>query len=95
MREVEFSNRTTDGDPLAQLERAFIDEFLRQHGHTPATLAALPTIDAHDLLKAASSYASGRLAELEARAHYVRDLHDSTQSVLAASHPKGRVKSSE
>jgi hypothetical protein len=95
MRDIELTQPTGDGDPLAQLERAFIDEFLRQRGHTLATIGALPGTDAHDLLKAASSYASGRLAELEARADYVRDLHDTTRSVLAAGHQKGRTKSSD
>jgi hypothetical protein len=95
MRNIEPIYRTNDGDPLAQLERAFIDEFLRLRGHGLATLGALPAADAHALLKAASAYASGRLAELEARAHYVRDLHDTTRAVLAAGRQKPRSKSSE
>ena len=47
-------------DPEAQLERAFIDEYLRLHGHDP---------------EAASIYAAGKLAEFESRAHYVHDIH--------------------
>jgi hypothetical protein len=95
MHEVELNDRGIEGDPLAQLERAFIDEFLRLRGHTLATLGALPIPDAHALLKAASAYASGRLAELESRARYVRALHDTTKAVLAAGRQKARSGSSE
>ena len=62
-------------DPEAQLERAFIDEYLRLHGHDPATVRSLPETEVITLLEAASIYAAGKLAEFESRAHYVHDIH--------------------
>jgi hypothetical protein len=62
-------------DPHAQLERAFIDEYLRAHHCSLETLAQLPPAEAAQLLRQASIYASGRLTEVESRAHYVDDLH--------------------
>ena len=62
-------------DPQAQLERAFIDEYIRLHGHDPDAVRLLPTAEVMTLLEAASVYAAGRLAEFESRAHYVHDIH--------------------
>ena len=61
-------------DPEGRLERAFIDEYLRQHGHEPEDVRTMPEARARILL-AASIHAAGRLAELQARAHYVHDVH--------------------
>jgi hypothetical protein len=63
-------------DPEGQLERAFIDDYLRMHGHEPAEVRSLPEALAKPLLEAASIYAAGKLAEFEARAHYVHDIHN-------------------
>lgn len=62
-------------DPEAQLERAFIDEYLKLHGHDAETVRLLPEAQMITLLEAASTYAAGKLAEFEARAHYVHDIH--------------------
>ena len=62
-------------DPTAQLENAFIREFLEQRGHSTASLLTLPESERHLLLEQASRWASSRLAEVEARAHYIHDLH--------------------
>jgi hypothetical protein len=62
-------------DPHAKLEQAFIAEYLQQHGYSAAALEALPVDEVQEVLKRASSYASGRLCEMESRAHYVSDLH--------------------
>jgi hypothetical protein len=62
-------------DPHASLERAFIDEFLRGRGHTVRSLAALPPDEMAALLRAAVAHATLRLGEIEARAHYVSELH--------------------
>ena len=59
-------------DPHAQLERAFIEEYLRSQG---CSLTTLPPDRAAALLSAACRYASERLTEVESRAHYVEDLH--------------------
>ena len=62
-------------DPQAQLERAFIDEYIRLHGHDPDAIRLLPEAEVMTLLEAASIYAAGRLAEFESRAHYIHDIH--------------------
>jgi hypothetical protein len=62
-------------DQTARLEQALIDEFIRQSGHDPARLHDLPESDRDALLKEAARNAAHRLAEVEARAHYVHELH--------------------
>jgi hypothetical protein len=63
-------------EPLAQLERHLIDEYLVAHGQDPEALRQRPDILARTLLTAASQHAALRLTEVESRAHYVRELHD-------------------
>jgi hypothetical protein len=74
-----MSARQTDTsaleDPLSQLERAFIEEFVRREGHDPLMLHDLPEPLRHALLKDASTYAAGKLTEVESRAHFVHDIH--------------------
>jgi hypothetical protein len=62
-------------DQTAQLEEAFITEFLERRGFTREMIHDLPQADVHALMKEASAYASARLAEVESRAQYVHDLH--------------------
>jgi hypothetical protein len=62
-------------DPHAPLERAFIDEFLHTRGHTLRTLTELPPEEMAALLRAAVAHATLRLGEIDARAHYISDLH--------------------
>ncbi len=62
-------------DREAKLELALIEEFLRAQGNDPAALGALADEERQRLLHDASVYAAGKLAEIEARAHYVEDLH--------------------
>jgi len=59
----------------AKLELALIDEYLRQHGHTRDELPQLEPAERDRLRHDAAAYAAGRLAEIDARAHYVEDLH--------------------
>ena len=61
-------------DPHANLEQALIEEFLAKRGHTFASLNALPDKGSR-LLEEASIFASGRMTEVESRAHYVDDMH--------------------
>ena len=78
-----MSSPPSDAAPLydrfAQLERAFIDEFLRLQGHDHATLNKLPDLQRHAMLAAASTYAATKLAEIESRAHYIHDIHGTAQ----------------
>ena len=68
------------GDPLAQLECAFIEEYLQRSGHHLNDLRELPSEQAVALMKEASAYATGRLTEVETRAHLVLALHDGDES---------------
>jgi hypothetical protein len=63
-------------DPNAGLERAIIEDFIRMQGYDPARLQDLPEDLRRRVQSDASTHAASRLAEMEARAHYVHDLHD-------------------
>jgi hypothetical protein len=67
--------------PLAQLERAFIEEFIRARSYDPNKLADLPESERERLLADASIYASGKLMEVEARCHFLDDMHDGTPGI--------------
>jgi hypothetical protein len=73
------SDEFIQSDPEATLERAFIAEFLQRHGHTISTIHELPEVEATALMKEASIYASARLSEVDARSHYVHDIHDASK----------------
>lgn len=70
------SETTPLESPHHALERALIDEFVRAAGHDPARINELPDAIREGLLAEASVYASARLSEVEARSHYVHELHD-------------------
>jgi hypothetical protein len=78
-REVPMSTDRTDvpplEEPLAELERRIINEYIRDHGYDPAALRASADAVGHKILADAAVYASARLTEVEARSHYVRELH--------------------
>lgn len=59
----------------AKLERRFIDEYLHSLGESADALRGRDDARARKLLSAASTYAASRLAEMEARSHYIRKLH--------------------
>lgn len=61
-------------EPLAELERRIIDEYIRGAGQDPAALRASNDPASRKILSDASTYAATRLSEIEARSHYVRDL---------------------
>ena len=63
-------------DPQAQLERAFVDEYIRLHCYDPESVRLRPEAEMMLLLEAACMYAAGKLAEFESRAHEVHDIHD-------------------
>ena len=64
------------GDPEAQLEETLIEEFLRALGFDSKTVHALPEDAERRVLTAASLYADDKLAEIEARAHFLHKIHD-------------------
>lgn len=65
----------------ALLERCLIEEYLKSKGYTPESLKSLPKDEANQLTREASTYASGKLAEIEIRAHFTEDLHNAGHSV--------------
>jgi len=65
-------------DRDGELERIFIQEFLRAHGYDQETANALAEPQRTRLLTQACVYAAARLAELEARVHYLHDIHGAT-----------------
>lgn len=67
-------------DPQAALERAFIEQYLRSRGQTLRSLHELPAEQVKALLKDATLYAATRLAEVEARAAYVHEIHGASSS---------------
>jgi hypothetical protein len=69
------SGRSPIADPNAILERTLIADFIRARGYDPSRLHELPEADRRRLESDASTYAASRLAEMEARAHYVHELH--------------------
>ncbi len=64
--------------PGAALERMYIEEYLRDRGYTWRSLSGLPAEEARRLMIEASQYASCKLAEVEKRARFVKDIHGRT-----------------
>ena len=65
----------------AQLERAYIEQYLHSVGHSLAEVETLPKAQATELMRAASLYASMRLAEVETRSHLVEDMHGGSRPI--------------
>ncbi len=66
-------------DPERQLEKTLIDDFIRSRGHDPSALESLSEDERARLLTEASIHAAGKLAEVEARAHFVRNMHEARE----------------
>jgi hypothetical protein len=62
-------------EPLSELERQFIAEYLANAGADYHGLLARNDDEARTLLRRATQYASERLSEIEARSDYVHKLH--------------------
>jgi len=68
------------GDANAPLERTFIEEYLRSQGYSLEELDQLSKKLRRKLMADASKYASLKLEEIEARAHFVEEIHDGGSS---------------
>lgn len=68
-------------DPNTMMENALIAEYLKQKGYTHDDLKKLPAELVEKLMKEASQYASLKMEEVEARAHFVKELHDDASSL--------------
>ena len=62
-------------EPLAELERQLISAYLAGAGYDVDQLRARTDDEARRLLAEASGYASAKLSEVEARSHYLHNLH--------------------
>jgi len=62
-------------EPHSELERQLIAAYLAQTGHEYHALIVRTDDAARKLLADAAHYASERLSEIEARSHYVHELH--------------------
>ena len=71
-----------DPEKVARLisSQLFTLQFLRSKGCAPDQLHALPVELFQQLLRDGSVYASGKLAEMEARAHLLANLHRITDA---------------
>jgi len=78
--DAELDPRTAEA-LLGKLERVLIGEYLDGRGYDPVRLAALPEIAREKLLAEASVYASGKLVEVEARSHFLDEMHSGTAGV--------------
>ena len=62
-------------DPMAPLERAFIEQYLREHGHSAESILRLPADERRVVMVKAAQHAAVRLAEVDARSAYVHEIH--------------------
>ena len=67
-------------DPNAVLEKALIEEYLQEQGYSLEKLRELSKEIVEKLMKEASQYASLKMEEVEARAHFVEEIHDTASS---------------
>jgi hypothetical protein len=58
------------------LEKVLIETYLKGKGYTLEDLKYLPKAAAKQLLAEASTYASGKLAEVEGKAHLMQELQN-------------------
>jgi histone H3/H4 len=68
-------------DRNALLEKALIEEYLKEKGYTHDSLKMLPVDAVEKLMKEASQYASLKMEEVEARANFIKELHDDASSL--------------
>ena len=76
-----IENSESVEDPNALLENALIEEYLKEKGYSHEDLKKLPADVVEKLMKGASQYASLKMEEVEARAHFVKELHDDASSL--------------
>ena len=62
-------------EPLAELEQHIIDEYVRLAGYDPDELRHRTDDEARTVMAHACAEATARLAVIECRSRYVRELH--------------------
>jgi hypothetical protein len=73
--ETKQSNTPLVEGPESELECMYIKEYLAGKGYRFRDLLALPCDNARQLMVEACNYASGKLAEIEARAKFREEIH--------------------
>lgn len=63
-------------DPIAKLERAFLEEYLKAKGLSLHEVPALPEEIRKPIMTDACRYASTKLAEVEMRSRLINELQD-------------------
>lgn len=78
MKEANMSEKDTKpaGNPKADLEMMYIDEYLRGKGYSRKELPTLSEQETTRLMIEATQYASFKLEELESRARFLTEIHD-------------------
>jgi len=66
-------------DPFEKLEKMYMEEFLRSRGHTWETANALPEVERKKIMTEASTFVSGKLAEVEGKARISDELHGTSK----------------
>ena len=67
---------TPEDEARALLEKGLIDEYLKDKGYDRESLKKLPKDEARQIMTEASIFASGKLSEIETKAHYKQKLKD-------------------
>jgi hypothetical protein len=66
--------RSAEEGPESALERKLIREFLREKGYSMQDLRKLPREEAKRLMREACQYAALKLAEVESKARFRREI---------------------
>lgn len=66
--------RCVANGPQAPLEKMYIEEYLREKGYDLKSIHRLPEAEMKRLMREACTYASTRLAEVESRAQFRREI---------------------
>jgi hypothetical protein len=74
-------NVETTEDRNAFLEKQLIEQYLHEKGYSLEGLKKLPADLIEKLMKEASRYASLKMEDVKARAHFIQELHDDGSSL--------------
>lgn len=72
--DIDIDKFATEG-PQSTLERKFIQEYLDSKGYKPEDLSGLPEDERERLMREACQYASLKLAEVESRARFRKEIN--------------------
>jgi hypothetical protein len=75
-------NKKTENmnDPNAVLEKALMEEYLHERGYSLEKLKEMPKEMVEQLMKEATRYASLKMEDVKAKAHFVEEIHEQGSS---------------